>query len=387
MIRPALAAVAAFAAGLSTPGPAQEVAPPPVIRISPSPHASEDGSPAETVLNELQVSPARCEGADPVPLHIERPFVELSLRLSPELQVPVAYRFDIDAEGRPVGIAPTGAPLSVYSRSIYGDVAPALAVWRFAAGQPQRDCRITVTAVPVALEDATAAQAARFLMQPGGRFTREQRRILFDRVHPADSDCDERPPVVRLRAYPPFDRLPSPAGAWSYVMTGFDIDARGHPVVVVALSSDSDGAKTEAAVQAVRESRFAPEARHGCTYPYWHRGAQRMAAPARPAKSDFVRPGDRCEAETEWAHTGNLVFPRAYGRRAIEGWALIRFDAAPDGQVSNVEAVESQPTADFGEDGARIVSRSRLKPSDTPRTGCLYFVAYQLPDGPPPQAE
>nr|WP_246586786.1 TonB family protein [Stakelama flava] len=105
-----------------------------------------------------------------------------------------------------------------------------------------------------------------------------------------------------------------------------------------------------------------------------------MVAPEIP---DALGPnGERCPDYGDWKYLPPLqrYFPAGFRRRAIEGWAVVRFDVAPWGETGDVEVIASEPADVFGDAAKTIVSQARLPKSDASRIGCVERVRFKLPD-------
>ncbi|WP_333571372.1 TonB family protein [Sphingomonas sp.] len=294
--------------------------------------------------------------------------------------LPITLTFQIDPQGRPFGIKRADAgewnPKRLYFPE--GDVIPAFAASRFAPGA-RNNCTIRFEPQPVAAGEAPPLVAMRYVVAPHTRLPGE--RTVFRRFHPADTNCiGTDTPRVRLRAYPAFENIAVAPGSWTYAMAAFDINAKGKPVNVRIIGSDGNAALDRASVRAVEQSRFAPEARHGCTYPYYRRSEETIAAPTPPDKASF-RPADaRCsDGETGWTSMPKLQFPAGFAERRIEGWAIIGYDVAPWGQTGNVRVLAAEPAAAFGEKAREIVMQARQAPSASGRVGCVDIVRFVMP--------
>lgn len=347
----------------------------PSARITPHP------SPATTgMIVDFVPGAVACDGGAAVPVAAERPFPVRAEGPDGARPVPMTVTFRIDAEGRPLGIARGSGMFAVphlYHPS--EDVLPAFAAWRFAAGQPRTGCRMRFEPVAVPALEAPLALLRRYYVAPHQRGA--DAAALFRRLHPIDTDCvGTGAPRVRLRAFPDFDAIPQAPGTWSYSMTGFDIDRSGKPVRVRLTESGGNAALDRQSVAAVKRSRFAPEARQGCTYPYWRRATQPLSAPAMPDKTRFVPAEAQCpESDTGWTTMPKLRFPAGFERRRIEGWALIGYDVAPWGATGNVRVLAAEPAAAFGEQADRIIQSARQAASPTGRSGCVDLVRFVMP--------
>lgn len=355
--------------GLSVPAAAQSEPPNPVI-FAPPPTAV----PRPAMLIDFEPGVARCGEEVVAPVALERPFPAWTLGREQMQPAPIILRFRIDATGRPLGIA--RAPGNVLSTASE-DVMPALAASRFPAGRARADCRISYEARAFAMAQAPVPVLQRYLVSPHRR--QQGERDLFRSAFPADTTCIDPAPQVRLRAFPDFKAIPQAPGTWSYAMTAFDIDASGKPVNVRIAGSEGNAALDRAALAAVRESRFSPGARKGCTYPYYRR-SEPLKAPAMPDRASFIPTDARCPAELgERIGTPTVAFPAGFQSRRIEGWAVIAYDVAPWGQRGNPRILASEPAAVFGELARSPVMNLRQAASPTGGTGCIEVVRFAMP--------
>lgn len=322
---------------------------------------------------------ARCDGGSVTMVRREAPF-PTAVYSNGNAPLPITLDFQIDAQGRPFGIKRVDAGAWRTSRLFYSDsdVIPAFAASRFAPGA-RTNCTIRFEPQQFAASDAPPLTAMRYVVAPHARLSGE--RMIFRSFHPAATNCiGAGTPKVRVRAYPVFEDIAVAPGSWTYAMAAFDIDAKGRPVNVRIIGSDGNAALDRASVRAVQQSRFAPEARHGCTYPYFRRSEDAMAAPTPPDKASF-RPADaRCpDGDTGWTSMPKLQFPAGFAERRIEGWAIIGYDIAPWGQTGNVRVLAAEPAAAFGDKAREIVAQARQAPSATGRSGCVDIVRFVMP--------
>lgn len=347
--------------------------PPPIIAFGPG------GEQSPRILM-AQPGEVRCGGALVRPLRAERP-LPIEVSYYPESQAPqltLRLNFRIDASGRPLSISQPVSATTLAGQ--VRDLVPAFAAWRFSPGAARESCAVTFAAevVPAASAPLAAIRRLLILGQASARF----REAVAARVQGAGSTCFNPPPAVRQRVYPAFEQIAQAPGTASYSLTSFDIDASGRPTNVRLADSDGNPQLDRQSVDAVRRSRFAPEARQGCSYPYWRRATETIAAPLIPDLERYRRPGDTCRPEgAQWAHLPELVFPPEFLPRAIEGWAILRYDVAPWGATGNVSVVAAEPAARFGTQAESIVRDARAQPSSTGATGCIDRVIFRLPAG------
>ena len=288
----------------------------------------------------------------------------------------VTLSFRIDAAGRPLGIRRDAAAYVADS----SDIAPSLAATRFAAGVARDECRIVYTARRSPLAEASLADVRAFAIAPNVRPDAE----MFRRTFPTGSDCFSPSPEVRLRGFPPFDKLRGSPGELSWSMTQFDIDKGGRPIGMKTVAGTGDAALDQASRRAVAESRFAPGVRHGCVYPYYRRPAT-LAAPVSPDMESLRPASATCPRDTRWTTNPVLVFPSAYNRRSIEGWAIVAFDVAPWGATGNVRVLAAEPSADFGESATNVIRAATQATSASGYSGCIERVVFKIaPSGKAP---
>ncbi|PXA99266.1 hypothetical protein DMC47_04335 [Nostoc sp. 3335mG] len=379
MIRPACIALA-----LSLVSAVARAQPVPPISVPPAPPVAP-----QPMLIELVPGTVQCDdgiGPDAVePVRLEQPFPVRMVGQPGWSVAPMRVQFRIDAQGRPFGISQAAivapAPMTGGGRFFYtgSDLMPALAASRFAAGQARDRCSMTMAARAFTANEAPVALVRRYLVSPHSRGWGEE--AFFRRAHPADSDCfGAGSPKVRLRAMPVFETIPIEPGGRAYAMVGFDIDRQGRPIGVRIVESDGNPALDRASVDSVRRSRFAPEARQGCTYPYRRTSEVPLPAPATPDKATLTPADARCPAaDTAWLSMPRLVFPRGFATRRVEGWAVIGYDVAPWGQTGNVRVLAAEPAAAFGDRAREIVTGARQAPSAAGRSGCVDLVRFVMP--------
>lgn len=359
--------------------------PPPRVIVTPDapPIVTVDGDMPATVAS-FRPGIARCDGGEESLQFIELPLPVIAAgRDDSRSGAPVRIEFRIDSEGRPLGIKElprTGRTGFYYSSA---DVLPAFAASRFRRGPERSGCVIAYDVQAASVDQADLATLYRMvaLQVPSG--SPLFRRTVFDRTKPAGSNCfDDRSVNVRLRAYPAFEEIPQAPGTASYSFLAFDLDSSGRPRNARVLGSAGNAELDRRSLAAVRESRFSPRARQGCTYTYWRRPTEPLRAPEPPELERFRPEGSNCPKENiPWAYVPPLNFPPEFQRRGIEGWAVLSYDVAPWGATGNVKVVAAEPAAAFGEQGRRIVGGAREPASDSGHVGCLTRVVFRMPQG------
>ncbi len=339
---------------------------PPVISVSP---LGASFSPAQQFVT-WTAQDVRCAGV-PIAFTQAPPVIPSLEWWNPQFGTkPVGFTFTIDGEGRPLDVARTDKAFVPAG----SDLMPALVVGRFAPGAPRQACTLNFVPSVQPVADAPIPSVLAYIMFPQQRPS----AAMYARVRPAGSTCFAPPPQIRTRAYPDFDAIPKQPGRQGWSMTGFDIDASGKPIHLRHEAGSGNAALDAASLKAVRDSRFAPGARTGCQYPYWIAPAT-MPPPPIPEEATF-RPADAtCPTKADWAVKPPLIYPPSFGRRWIEGWAVIGYDVAPWGATGNVRVLAAQPAAEFGEQAMRMLQSAKRTASATGYVGCVNRVSFRMP--------
>ena len=326
---------------------------------------------ASQQLLTWQPGEIRCDGQLVTHAKMARPAIALAVT-DPQRVRSVAYRFAIDESGRPHSIAHDDNAFTPLAQ----DIGPALAASRFPVGADRAACSVRFTPQFAAVEQAPIADVAAYSIFPDAV---KLPKAGWDRLGAA-GNCHDRPrPAPLLRAFPDFSKVAATPGARDWSLVAFDTDADGRPVNARVAHGTGNADLDAAAVEAVRASRFTGGARTGCLYPYW-RAAGRLTAPDKPDER-HIRPADAtCPAKIDWATRPSSSYPPAYRKRAIEGWAILSFDAAPWGEIGNVKILDAQPSADFGQQAIQTLRRGRVAPSAQGATGCVETVRFKMPD-------
>ncbi|WP_374408271.1 energy transducer TonB [Pelagerythrobacter sp.] len=338
--------------------------PPPIVA---SPVAGEN----QRLLLTWRAGEARCNDGVAQPEALRRPLNRLVLEggLKPEA---VTYGFEIDSRGRTRSIAKIGEG----NDRMVDDVAPALAASRFALGRARAGCIVTFTPETASLSAAPVPELVSYTMNPGAqRLPRE----ASERIG-GDGNCIERPfPAPLLRAYPDFEAIRRTPGARDWAMVGYDLDAAGAPIATRIVTGTGNAALDQAALEAVGDSRFTEGSRTGCRYPYWLAPAV-LEAPAMPSRdAPEMAESAACSDRAGFTQPPRLILPDAYRRRAIEGWAIVRYDVATWGDIGNVEVIDAQPSEDFGKQAVQMLAMAKLPASTSGMTGCVDRVLFQMP--------
>lgn len=311
---------------------------------------------------------ARCDGAPVV--FAQPPAPRPGLRWSGDVKS-IDYGFTVDDTGRPLDVARVSKDYAPGGT----DLTPALVAARFAPGDARRGCTLRFVPTMSAVSETPAAAVMTYIMFPEQRPT----SAMFARARPAGSTCFDPAPQVRNRAFPAFDEIPKRPGVQGWSMVGFDIDARGKPIHLRREAGSGNVALDKGSVTAVADSRFAPGARTGCQYPYWVAAAT-LPPPPMPEEAAFRPAGATCPSKADWAVEPPVIYPPSFGRRRIEGWAIIGYDVAPWGETGNLRVLAAQPAAEFGEQAMGILRQARRAASATGYVGCVDRVVYRMPE-------
>lgn len=279
--------------------------------------------------------------------------------------------FDIAADGRAFNIRPAGTQRLRFDTR---DIMPSLRASRFAAGVVQRGCRITYTPSLQPLDKADLPMLARVGSSPGQRLDAAGWQQM------APGNCRERPRVAPLlRAYPDRRKLAMVEGQRSWSVVRYDINPEGQPVNLATVISSGDAVLDAEVRSAASKGRYAGGPRTGCGL-MWRTSPATVAAPPIPEGSD--REGNKaCEIDDRWAREPVLTYPEPYRQRAIEGWAVVRYDVAPWGELGEIKVLATEPSSDFGEAAVNVMRRARFKPQANGLTGCIDRVRFVIRDG------
>lgn len=362
------------------------------LHPAPSPITVRPGAlagPAQPVENTILLAPealATCAGGPVHPVYAD--------------DLPVETTFDRDA-GRPdavlgFSIAEDGRTrdirrltpsvqdaVMVSGATVADQHQAALSAWRFPAGA-RSDCRLTIRYRATPFAEATQDDLLRYFAVT--RTNGALRSAVANRLAGPEANCGgpERRGGRRLRtvSYPDsrIGRRPPPGGrSWTVLRWNTDAEGRATGVETLGSSGDVDfDAETRRAVSETVVQGGPPQ--KGCVYNFYRIGPA-LPAPDLPPSADD--PLQVCPAEVEDRfHAQGLprTYPRAFADRAIEGWALVRFDTATWGQVGNVAVIDAQPAEAFGEAGRRTVQSGRADPGFTAGVRCVVPVRYRMPE-------
>lgn len=353
------------------------LAPIPLLSFA-GPAFAQTAMPEQSLIRFERVA-LTCNGAAVRPLLDVRPLSTVAFASNgPEL-TRQSFRFRIDQSGRTLSIAKTDSKAWLLVDS--SDLAPAIAATRFATGTPRTACEVTFQPVATPISQSNPADLAFYYAMPH-RLTEQDRRV-FDALLPAGSTCKDfpRPRVIH---YADVDKVTQAPGTASYAVLRYDVDRAGRSVNIAALYSSGNAQLERAAVKAQRGSRH-DGARIGCVARYTKQQRTVLALPPS-AKATQLPPSEQtgeCGNIMQWARPPQTTFPASFGRRYIEGWALIGFDIAPWGATGNLKVLASEPSAEFGEAARAAMSAALRAPSPTGASGCRRAFTFKMPAGTP----
>lgn len=347
----------------------------------------------EPTLLQIPTTEVTCDGATIGPAYADDLRIESTRHYSNDgsvLQKPeVVLNFAVDETGRTRDIRPASMAdpideMIIPARIPSDQEQAALAAWRFAGG-PRSNCRLTIRYIAKPVAEASRNDLLRYFAVT--RTRGPLRDAVAARLAGPDANCggDRRGGRSPRTVSHPDDRIGQrpPPGGRSWTVLRWDVDAEGRAVDVETLGSSGDAAfdaETRRAVSNTIVQGGVPL--KGCVFNF-HRGGDRLPAPELPEREDD--PLQNCPAEVRsrfQARGAPDSFPVAFRERGIEGWALVRFDLATWGQVGNVQIIDAQPAAAFGDSGRRTVQSGRAEPSNTFGVRCVMPVRYVLPTNP-----
>lgn len=337
----------------------------------PAPPASPGGP--RQMLIQWMPGEVRCRGTMVSGQAIRRPWNMLGWTVEAAPRS-TTLRFAIDERGRPVSISRDGPDYLPFG----DDILSAMAASRFPAGKPHEGCGVTFTMQAVPLDQAAAPELMSYTINPlSGRLPEEG----WKSIRASGGPCLDPPlPRALIRHIPDFVKIPATPGVRDWSMIRYDLNAAGKPVHAAILTGTGTGnaALNAAGLTAMRASRFTRGAKTGCLAPYW-REAGTLPAPDMPEAIRATRVADgNCPDEHGWATPPQLRFPEPYRRRRIEGWAVIRYDVAPWGELGNLTVIASEPTADFGRQAITVLRSARLPAQRQGYVGCVDRVRFDM---------
>jgi TonB family protein len=366
--RPFLTATLLILASAGTARADRGASPPPVILS----HPPIGDRPVEQTILGSPDAQVTCDGAPVTPTWRED-LAPISLWQAPDAGSEMSLAFTIDDDGRTRDIRTTRP----FGGADDDAIQASLAAWRFPA-QAAKDCRLTVRWRTTRLDKAETSDLLRYFAVT--RTTGPLRDAVARKLGGPGADCDRRGRPPRLMAFPDFKagRRP-PSGGRTWTVVRWNVDEEGRATDVETLGSSGDADLDAEGRRAVGETLLRPgPPLTGCVYNFYRVGETLPAPPIPPERDD---PLQKCPDEIGDRFTArpNPDFPESFRQRAVEGWALVRFDIATWGEIGNVEVVEAQPAAVFGEQARRLVQSSRATPAFDAGVRCVVPVRYRLP--------
>lgn len=357
---------------------APEIPPPPVIIR----HGPPAGGSTLLMTPEADV---RCGGAPMVPLYAD------DLPVAGAAEGAGAWNdwvldFSVSDEGRTLDIRP--APQGRAGGETAEAIQAVLAAWRFTPGA-RSDCRLTVRWTARTLDEARPDDLLRYYAVT--RTRGPLRDAVAARLAGPGADCVGEAPnggffggrAPRTVSHPDFriGRRPPPGGR-SWTVVRWNVDAEGRTTHIETLGSSGDADLDAETRRAVAETTVRPgRPLTGCVYNF-HRIGPALAAPPSPTPETRPDPLSDCPAAVgeRFAVRSTPRYPGAFQQRAIEGWALVRFDIASWGQVGAVEVIEVQPAQAFADSARRAVLGGSATAGFEAAVRCVVPVRFRMPD-------
>ena len=258
------------------------------------------------------------------------------------------------------------------------DVAPALATWKFAPTKSERKCILNVKITAKPLDTAAPSDIYRSWALRSTSNAR-LRKLLFNKIVPANSNCYKIRRTTLLKQHrPDYQAI---KGERSFSVYSYDIGKNGRTKNIKILESDSNKKFDDAVRSAVSKnvySRQSNPARNGCVG-YFSKGVEQFTVTPDAPENNTVQNAKTCTlSNAKWKTIGKKIFPKNFAYRGVNGWAYLRFDVAPWGQISNIRVVNAEPSSKFGDAAKRILRTARLPKSDRGHTGCVKRIDYKL---------
>ncbi|MEO1219816.1 MAG: TonB family protein [Pseudomonadota bacterium] len=345
---------------------APAVPPPPPVRVS--------ANPAKIELAIWNAGEISCDNGAVLPGSTLRTVKRT--RHFPFRRVPrnVTYSFTLGNGSRAMSV--TQVPQD-RNPPVQSDFAPAISASVFPAMDQEANCEVTFTREVTPIEEATLEDLVFYrVFDRSARVSRENWDVHFP------GDCRKRPyrrPL--LQAYPDFRELPQSPGAPDWMVMRYSTDEDGRAAGVELVASSGNEALNASGVEAISQSRWTEANRSGCVHYYWL-ASDVIEAPEAPPESDFGEAPVACNLPSRWETEPRLTYPNTFQRRGIEGWAILRYDVAPWGQIGNVEVLDAQPAAEFAQTATNVLRSAKFRPLDTGLKGCIERVFFRLPEKP-----
>lgn len=327
---------------------------------------------------ECATGTARLVEGAPMPIKVWQPWVPPVAAVGGGYAPPAPatseiYTFSVNVEGQVIDLKRQASPNVAIAWAI-DEQAAILASWRFAAGAPAQDCKVDLAPTYASLAEASPARLFEALAaDPRSPHPALRKALGGDCAGPAR----RRPQTMVYPDLRPFDDK-NVDPAWAGL--SYDIDAAGQPRNVRVMAVHGEAALANAAAQAITDSRFFPGSpRSGC-FAAFRAQPKATPAPSRPDGDSFERPGDACKVTQAALNIPeNKAYPPAFGKRRVAGWAILRFDVAPWGQVGAIEVLAAQPAETFGVYARNLLQSARPTPPSTGYRGCVVPISFAIP--------
>ncbi|RAK52917.1 energy transducer TonB [Phenylobacterium deserti] len=368
MLRPVLCALALWlpAAVLAAPAPPPLPVPPIVDRHTQPERALLGFAPPPPAVTCAEGAPRRLSGNRFSPAPSWMPAGEAAPRQE-------TFLFRIDPSGRPLGIRAATPRRDDQTEPLEAT----LAAWRFEASNAGfTGCAYTVegrvhlpTLAPAdLLRQAVAERTWR------GRDEWRLRQLI------GSAGCGPNTaPAPRITHHPDYAAVQKLPGRPQWSLESFDVSTQGRPHHVVHIADSGAPDLRRRSERAVRASRWESKEAVGCLMTYYAPPAP-LPAPPMPQRTGYERPGDSCEEDVDLSFRTPIPYPKAAEGRRIEGWALMRFDVAPWGEVGSIEVLASEPTSAFGLMASNYLRMAKASNPSTGRKGCIVPVRFKLPE-------
>ncbi|MGB7418810.1 MAG: TonB family protein [Erythrobacter sp.] len=176
---------------------------------------------------------------------------------------------------------------------------------------------------------------------------------------------------------PDFAALSQTPGAANWTVVTFDLDEEGIPVDIAILASSGAEDLDRAVLETTAQSRLSESDRTGCIRTVGT-AADVIGAPVQPELGFFGPIPEACDADNLLSEELLLEYPAAYQRRAIEGWAILRYDIASTGKIENIEVLEAQPAVEFGMAAKSLLEGGRAQERASGLAGCVIPVSFSI---------
>lgn len=253
-------------------------------------------------------------------------------------------------------------------------VQATVAGWTFAPGV-RRSCRLTIRYTPTLVSRADQDLLARYFAVT--RTNGAARDAVARRLGGPEADCERRR-AWRRTGYPDFRVSQRQPGRQDWTIVRWNVDETGRFDDVETLASSGDAALDAETREIARLSELeVGPAQSGCVYNWYRNGG---VLPAPPMTQPPADPVSKCPAEVlAGFRVREGQMPAAFRARGVEGWALIRFDISPWGEVGSVAVIEAQPAAAFGNAALALVAGGRGQPG-AGAVRCVQPIVFQIPE-------